>query len=290
MRRICDTTNYICECNRVFNCETRHPLVSIIDMSGNGSSQNIATDCYAVKLVDGCCKAGDDGHHYYDFSEATMTFATPAKEICLDHCNGKMLIFHPHIIKCTPLGIRIKDFSFFKYRSDEALYLSCCELKVINRCFDGIDCELKWGVDEYSKPIISNCIELLLNYSQRFYKRQFITRHEANAAAMKTVDGIIDSFLRSGKAAEQGMLTAGKIAPGLNMSAEYLNDMVKHETGKSVSEYIQLKRILTAKELLLATDMPIGSISHMLGFCAEGCFSTVFKKITGCTPDEYRNG
>ena len=86
------------------------------------------------------------------------------------------------------------------------------------------------------------------------------------------------------------MLTACRIAPELKMSAEYLNDMMKHETGKSVSEYIQLRRILMAKELLLSTDMTAGDIASMLGFCAESCFNTVFKKITGCTPYEYRNG
>lgn len=290
MHHICDTKNYVCECNRAFDKETRHPLVSLIDMSGKSSCCNMATDCYAVKVVSDGCTAGKCGQHYYDFSEATMTFAMPASEIDLRQCGGRMLIFHPDIIRCTPLGMRIKDFSFFKYHTDEALHLSNCELKVINKCLDGIDCELKWGIDEYSKEIISNGIELLLNYCQRFYARQFITRHEANAAAIKTVDGIIDGFLRSGKAAAHSMLTAGKIAPELNMSAEYLNDMMKRETGKSVSEYIQLKRILMAKELLLSTGMPIGDISSMLGFCAESCFNTVFKKITGCTPCEYRNG
>lgn len=290
MRHICDTTNYVCECNRAFDKETRHPQVSLIDMSGKSSCRNMATDCYAVKVVSDGCTAGKCGQHYYDFSEATMTFATPASEIDLRQCGGRILIFHPDIIRCTPLGMRIKDFSFFKYHTDEALHLSCCELKVIGRCLDGIDCELKWGVDEYSKAIISNCIELLLNYCQRFYTRQFITRHEANTAAIKTVDGIIDSFLRSGKAATQSMLTACRIAPELKMSAEYLNDMMKHETGKSVSEYIQLRRILMAKELLLSTDMAAGDIASTLGFCAESCFNTVFKKITGCTPYEYRNG
>lgn len=290
MHHICDTKNYVCECNRAFDKETRHPQVSLIDMSGKSSCRNMATNCYTVKVVRDSGGDGIYGRCYYDFSEASMTFAVPATEIDLRQCGGKILIFHPDIIKCTPLGMRIKDFSFFKYHTDEALHLSCCELKVIGRCLDSIDCELKWGVDEYSKAIISNSIELLLNYCQRFYTRQFITRHETNTAAIKTVDGIIDGFLRSGKAATQSMLTACRIAPELKMSAEYLNDMMKHETGKSVSEYIQLRRILMAKELLLSTDMTAGDIASMLGFCAESCFNTVFKKITGCTPYEYRNG
>ena len=81
MRHICDTTNYVCECNRAFDKETRHPQVSLIDMSGKSSCRNMATDCYAVKVVSDGCTAGKCGQHYYDFSEATMTFATPASEI-----------------------------------------------------------------------------------------------------------------------------------------------------------------------------------------------------------------
>ena len=113
MRHICDTTNYVCECNRAFDKETRHPQVSLIDMSGKSSCRNMATDCYAVKVVSDGCTAGKCGQHYYDFSEATITFATPASEIDLRQCGGRMLIFHPDIIRCTPLGMRIKDFSFF---------------------------------------------------------------------------------------------------------------------------------------------------------------------------------
>lgn len=281
-------TNYICECNRAYHKETLHPLVSLIDMSAPCERSHIKTDCYAIVFKHHAEDNAEYGRRYYDYSDGTLLFITPSKEVDLSTNDGKMLIFHPNLIMYTPLGMRLKEYSFFKYRPEEALHISCGEEKVIRRCLGCISDELCWGIDEYSKTIISTSIELLLNYCRRFYNRQFITRHDANVEAIGTLDGLISHYFTSGTAAAKGLPTAGRLAPHLNMSAEYLNDMLKNETGKTVSEYVQLRRIQLAKELLVGSDKPVGEISALLGFCTEGCFSTVFKKITGCTPDEYR--
>lgn len=283
-----DTTNYVCECNRAFNVETLHPLVSQIDMSAPCSGSQMKTDCYAVVFKHHAPDSEKYGRRYYDYSDGTLLFITPSKEVDLSTSDGRLLIFHPNLIKFTPLGMRLKEYSFFKYRPDEALHVSCCEERVINRCLDAISDELCWGIDEYSKTIISNCIELLLNYCRRFYSRQFITRHNANVDAIAELDGMIDDCFASRYVAEKGLPTASRLAPRLGMSAEYLNDMLRSETGKSLSERVQLRRIQLAKELLIGTDRAVADISETLGFCSERCFASIFKKITGCTPSEYR--
>ena len=282
------SVNCVCECNRAFHTETLHPLVSLIDMSSPCERDRIKTDCYAVVFRHNADDAAKYGRRPYDFADGTLLFITPDKEIDLSTTDGKMLIFHPSLIKFTPLGLRLKEYSFFKYRQDESLHVSTCEKKVIGRCLGSISDELCWGVDEYSKDIISNIIDLLLGYCRRFYNRQFITRHEANADAITALDGIMDHYLRSGQAATKGLPTKSYFARQLDMSAEYLNDMLKNETGKTVSEYVQLRRVGIAKQLLLATGMATSAIAETLGFSTEGCFATVFKKITGCSPDEYR--
>lgn len=289
MRQTTNTKNYVCECNRAFNAETLHPLVSLIDMSAPCAESHIKTDCYAVVLKH---RDGDGlkyGRRHYDFADSTALFVTPHKEVDLCTSDGKMLIFHPDLVKYTPLGMRLKDYTFFKYRQDEALHMSCCEERVVNRCLGCIGDELDWGVDEYSKTIICNAIELLLNYCRRFYTRQFITRHCANADAIETLDGVIDRCFMSGQAASGGLPTAGQLARSVDMSAEYLNDMLKSETGSNAGEYVQLRRIKLAKRLLMAGDRSVGEISGLLGFCTEKCFATVFKKLTGVTPAEYRD-
>ena len=288
-REACDgLTNYVCECNRAFNAETLHPLVSLIDMSSPCDGSRMKTDCYAVVFKHNAKDAEKYGRRPYDFTDGTLLFVTPRKAIDLETNDGQMLIFHPSLVSCTPLGARLKEYSFFKYRQDESLHISCCEEKVVRRCLGCIQDELCWGVDEYSKDIISNAIDLLLGYCRRFYNRQFITRHEANAAAIARLDSTIDGYLKSGQAATKGLPTTSFFAQRLDMSSEYLNDMLKNETGKNVSEYVQLRRLSMAKQLLLAGKMAVSEISDTLGFSSPVCFAAVFKKATGCTPEEYR--
>lgn len=285
-----DTTNYVCKCNRTFGAETLHPLVSLIDMSAPCAGSHVKTDCYAVVLKRHACDCARYGRRYYDYSDATLLFTAPHKEIDLCTNDGTLLIFHPELIRCTPLGMRLKEYSFFKYRPDESLHISCCEEKCVSRCLESISNELCRGVDEYSKTIISSIIDLLLTYCRRFYNRQFITRHNANVDAIKTLDGIIDRCFESGTAAAEGMPTAVTMAQQLGMSAAYLDDMLKNETGKTVSQYVQLRRMALAKQMLMAHDRTESEIAGLLGFSTEKLFATVFKRITGCTPDEYRNG
>lgn len=282
------TVNCVCQCNRAFHAETLHPLVSLIDMSSPCERGRVKTDCYAVVFRHNAGDGAKYGLRPCDFTDGTLLFVTPSKEIDLATADGKMLVFHPSLTECTPLGLRLKEYSFFKYRQDESLHISCCEEKVIKRCLGCISDELCWGVDDYSKDIISNAIDLLLGYCRRFYRRQFITRHELNADALNALDGAIDGYFKSGRAATCGLPTASRLAARLRMSAEYMNDMLKSETGKTTAEYIQLRRMSLAKQLLLGTGMTVGGIAGLLGFSTEGCFATVFRRVTGCTPEEYR--
>ena len=282
------TVNCVCQCNRAFHAETLHPLVSLIDMSSPCERGRVKTDCYAVVFRHNAGDGAKYGLRPCDFTDGTLLFVTPSKEIDLATADGKMLVFHPSLTECTPLGLRLKEYSFFKYRQDESLHISCCEEKVIKRCLGCISDELCWGVDDYSKDIISNAIDLLLGYCRRFYRRQFITRHELNADALNALDGAIDGYFKSGRAAICGLPTASRLATRLRMSAEYMNAMLKSETGKTTAEYIQLRRMSLAKQLLLGTGMTVGGIAGLLGFSTEGCFATVFRRVTGCTPEEYR--
>ena len=211
------TVNCVCQCNRAFHAETLHPLVSLIDMSSPCERGRVKTDCYAVVFRHNAGDGAKYGLRPCDFTDGTLLFVTPSKEIDLATADGKMLVFHPSLTECTPLGLRLKEYSFFKYRQDESLHISCCEEKVIKRCLGCISDELCWGVDDYSKDIISNAIDLLLGYCRRFYRRQFITRHELNADALNALDGAIDGYFKSGRAAICGLPTASRLATRLRI-------------------------------------------------------------------------
>ena len=151
-REACDgLTNYVCECNRAFNAETLHPLVSLIDMSSPCDGSRMKTDCYAVVFKHNAKDAEKYGRRPYDFTDGTLLFVTPRKAIDLETNDGQMLIFHPSLVSCTPLGARLKEYSFFKYRQDESLHISCCEEKVVRRCLGCIQDELCWASTNTAK-------------------------------------------------------------------------------------------------------------------------------------------
>ncbi len=279
--------NCVCECNRAFNAETLHPLVSLIDTSAPCRRESIDTDCYAVVFMQGVADGGKYGRKYYDFTDTTVLFMPPENSIDLHTADGRMLIFHPSLVKCTPLGMMLKDCTFFNYREDEALHLSACEWRVLKRCLGCVSDELCWGVDAHSKDIICDIIALLFNYCRRFYARQFITRHDANMDAIARLDDAVTRAFTSGEAAAKGLPTAAGLASKLGMSPCYLDDMLRSETGNNVSRYVRLCRIRLAKRMLVSGGMTVSEVSDLLGFSSPLCFATVFKKVTGVNPEEY---
>ena len=80
-----------------------------------------------------------------------------------------------------------------------------------------------------------------------------------------------------------------EIAEQLHYSKNYLSRIFSTRMGISVREYINGYRIEEAKRLLLTTDVPVGDIAMDVGFDSMTYFSTVFKKVTGVTPSQYRS-
>lgn len=80
----------------------------------------------------------------------------------------------------------------------------------------------------------------------------------------------------------------GPIAEEFYVSPEYLGKVYKRETGKSLKDSISEYRIQKAKELLLTPNVRIGEVAMQVGFDSFTYFSTMFKKYTGVTPNEYR--
>jgi AraC-like DNA-binding protein len=76
----------------------------------------------------------------------------------------------------------------------------------------------------------------------------------------------------------------------MRMNCSYLCRHFKQETGKTISEYINEMKITESKRLLESTELPLIQISTQLGFSSQNYFHTIFKRITGVTPGEYREG
>lgn len=285
----------ITQCNKLFAEKTLHPLASVIDMSAPCNQSKVRPDSYCVVIRenDGAADGGF-GLRPCDFTDATLLFNAPSKVVELWQgdkraAKGHILLFHPALLVGTPLGKRIGGYTFFKYRKDEALHASAAELREINRIVGDIAHELGRGVDEYSATILSNGIELLLNYCLRFYHRQFIMRHDADPGEFARFARIVDDYLSGGRVRRAGMpCGACRFNTQMGMSAAYLGDLVRVETGKSVADYAQLRRVELAKQLIMADHDSDAKIALMLGYANVAEFRSIFERLTGLTTEQYR--
>lgn len=275
-----------------------HPLISIIDTSklAYGEEmigQKFSSDLYCIALKDASCGI-DYGRNHYDFDEGVLMFTAPQQVItltkaqALNEVQGWMLYFHPDLIRNTNLGSRIDDYSFFSYEVHEALHLSEQEENIINHCINMIQIEINQRIDNHSQQVIVSNLELLLNYCSRYYERQFNTRIAHNNNVVTKVESLLKDYYKSGKLLELGQPTIQYLAENCHLSASYLSDLLKKETGRSAKDHINDFLVDKAKNLLLSSNDSISGIAYELGFNYPHYFSRIFKKKTGITPHEYR--
>ncbi|AVR46840.1 AraC family transcriptional regulator [Christiangramia fulva] len=286
----------ISQYNALKEVKTRHPLITFFD-SANAKplpSGKFNFGFYAVFLKGVNCGELKYGRNSYDYEEGTLVFVGPGQTVGIKsqkdyNPKGYALLFHPDFIKGTALGAKMSNYSFFSYELYEALHLSEKEQQIIKDLFSKIDYELDQSIDKHSKTIIANNIELLLNYCERFYDRQFITRENLNQGVLANFEKLLNDYFQSENPQKYGLPSVSYFAGELNLSPNYFGDLVKKETGKSAMEHIQLKLIDIAKDRIFDADKSISQIAYELGFKYPQHFSRVFKKNTGYSPNEYRS-
>lgn len=287
----------ISQYNAFNNNETLHPLVSVADLSKAPPRQRsrMRFGFYTVFLKDIKCGDLRYGCNYYDYEEGTLVFLAPGQVLGVENDGayyqpqGRVLVFHPDLIRGTSLGRHMDDYSFFSYDVHEALHLSEGERKVIFDCFAKIGFELQHAIDKHSKTLIVSNIELFLNYCVRFYDRQFITREAPHKGVLERFEHLLNTYFESEKPQALGLPSVAWCAEQLNLSANYFGDLIKKETGKPAQEYIQSKVMDVAKERIFDTTKSISEVAYELGFKYPQHFTRVFKQRVGYTPNEYRS-
>lgn len=294
--------NTVNEYNDLNNHQTLHPLVSVINFSkANPRSWDgqrkvrIVYGLYCIFLKEVKCGEIKYGRNYYDYQKGTLVFVSPGQVMDIE-TDGKMyqpmghaLVFHPDLIHGTSLGECINEYNFFSYNANEALHISDRERQIVMDCFSKIEYELQQGVDKHSKKLIASNIELFLNYCERFYDRQFITRDKVNKGIIEKFDEFLNGYFASSKPQKIGLPSVAYFAGELHLSANYFGDLIKKETGKSAKECIQEKIIDIAKNKIFDTDKTVNEIAFELGFKYSQHFSRFFKNETGYTPNEFRS-
>lgn len=277
----------------------KHPLITVIDYANirnNPAHYNvkIVSDFYAISMKSPAPTSIQYGRQYYDFAEGTMIYMGPGQVFSVQEFDDQIqyegwgLYFHPDLIVNSSLGKKIKDYTFFSYTTNEALHLSEDEKNTLSNLVYNIQKEYSGNIDRYTQDLIINAIELLLNYSQRFYSRQFITRKKPNADLMTQFERLLNNYFQSTQLAEKGQPSVDYFANQLNLSAGYLSDLLKKETGKTTKEHIQIQVIEQAKYQLLNSNQTVSEIAYSLGFEYPQYFNRLFKSKTGMTPLEYR--
>jgi len=238
----------------------KHPLVSLINYNdiqyaAIDNSIKAILNFYTVSIKhDADCKF-NYGQNYYDFDEGVLAFMEPG-QVASGTQNGNikadgwLLVFHPDLIRNYPIGKNIKNYGFFSYAVNEALHLSESEEEMIGEIFKNIEKEYNHSIDQFSQDVMVSQIELLLNYSNRFYNRQFITRKTASNDLLTKVEALLDEYFKSEKILASGLPTVQYFADKLNLSPNYLSDMLRVMTGQSTQQHIHNKLIEKAKEAL----------------------------------------
>lgn len=277
-----------------------HPLISIIDVSiarqlTEVEAGNLVLEFYAIALKSVSHAKIKYGQQLFDFESGMMSFSGPGQVIGVTLDEGKfleqsgwLLLIHPDFIWNNPLAKRIKQYEFFDYAVNEALFVSEKERSSLNGIIDRIREELHGAIDKFTQEIIIGQLETLLAYGDRFYQRQFATRSVANHQILDKLNNFLDSYINSDAITKNGLPTVTLIAEQLNVSPHYLSGLLRAVTGQNTQQHIHLKLIEKAKELLSTTPLTVSEIAYALGFEQIQSFSRLFKTKTQVSPIEFR--
>jgi AraC family transcriptional activator of pobA len=275
-----------------------HPLISLIDYrsikhSADTNKVSWVNDFYLIALKKNMDANFRYGQQDYDFDEGTMFFIAPGQVFRIEvnqnlpDRSGWMLLIHPDFLWHTALAKSIKNYEYFGYSAHEALFLSEQEETIVLDIVQNIKREYQSNIDKFSQQIILSQVEVLLNYAERFYHRQFLTRKISNNQLLGKLDDLLNEYFAD-QASQNGLPTVNYLAAQLNLSPDYLASLLKVTTGLNTQQHIHEKLIAKAKEDLSTTSLSVSEIAYELGFEHSQSFSKLFKSKTKQSPLEFR--
>lgn len=288
------------EAHRAFGiARPQHPLISVInglqsELENVQLPRRHVLGFYKISLKPRLSGRLKYGQSFYDFDEGGLLFAAPGQVIGSNDqdlpevCSEYTLLIHPDFLLGYPLAKTIRQHGFFSYSTNETLHLSEEEKATITGLFVLIEKELNSRIDDFSHDVVIAQIGLLLNYANRFYNRQFITRKALNNDLLQKMEELLDRYFDEEVSLNRGVPSVQELAEKLNLSPSYLGDMLRSLTGQNAQQHIHHKLIEKAKEKLSTTTLSISEIAYELGFGHPQSFSKLFKLKTKLSPQEFR--
>ena len=283
--------------NKLYGLETKHPLVTVIDLTEATKVVNhvrMDYDVYALFLKNGTNCRLKYGRQPYDYQEGTVVSFSPGQLIGVDTDVDEIapdvvgIMFHPDLLHKTPLASKIKDYHFFDYSQREALHLSADERRIFNQCLERVKEEISHPVDKHTAEIVSSQIQVLLDYVTRFYERQFITRGKVNSDILSRFESSLKQYMKSDRT-KDGLPTVNYFAEEANLTPGYFGDLIKKETGVTAQEIISRHIVDRAKRRLTESKDDVSIVAYELGFQHPQHFSRMFKRVTGFSPTQFRD-
>lgn len=292
--------NTIADLCAAMGIKSKHPLIAVLDFSQMdvhmAADVRMSAGFYTLMFKNYGCGHVRYGRQALDFNDGSLVCIAPHQVLTIEQeleaptdREGWGLYFHPDLLHGSALATTIDRYTFFAYEVSEALHLSDKEKLVLNDCVLKITTELDENIDTYSHALIVSTLELLLNYCMRFYSRQFITRAPINSGVVAKAERILKGHFRSTELQSRGLPTVKSLADQLHLSAGYLGDLLRKETGSNAQDLIHHHLIEEAKQRLRGSDDAVSEIAYSLGFEYPQYFSKLFKKKTGQTPAAFRN-
>jgi len=160
---------------------------------------------------------------------------------------------------------------------------------VARYCIEGgMDLSVSYGLSDFYIQMADKCKTpqevaelhpvMCLDYARRMRnlrKKKICSKHVANC-----IDYIDDNL--------HTRITVASLAEFTGLNPSYLSRLFKKETGMTISQYVQTRKIETAKNMLAYSDYSAAQISSILAFPSQSYFTEVFRKRTGMTPIQYR--
>lgn len=297
MKKILKVRN-VSDFGRYMGAPDQHPLVCVIDYNELNPIPHTLNDYSvyglffmaddsSIDLTYGCGK--------YDYKNGTLICVAPGQiggkedngeRIYLD---GWALLFHPDLLQGTHLEKKIREYSFFDYRINEALHLTEDEREILIAIFRQLKLELEKPSDDFQKEIIVSYLGLILSQCGRFYNRQFVTRRLDNNDILSRFSALLRDYFDNKVQLAKGIPTVQYCADRLCMSANYFSDVIRKMTGETPSNYIRRYVVQIVKNRL-ASGASISEVSYALGFSYPQHLSRMFKNCEGISPSQYLAG
>lgn len=170
-----------------------------------------------------------------------------------------------------------------EYGMHEALVLDENEVTEIKQIFKLL--YLHYNKENYDFDIVLSYTNIIISLVEKFYQKRFLVNQKEYNWIVKDFQELLYNYYKNEVLQTPNV---AYFAKKLDLSPNYLGDVIKHFTGINAKNVIQNHIIETAKKLLLETKLTNSEIAYQLGFEYPNYFAKFFKKLSNYSPSEFR--